>query len=147
MAAQTTQRSQPSPMNRQSPATKRLSRHIGRTNFHAKFINWSWRRRGRVPRIQMKTPIETNSFPKNQIHDGINWRNSRGAVHPPRKSVDPKPETENIATYSPRKKRANLKPEYSVWYPATSSDSPSGRSKGERLVSAVPAIAYMINAA
>ena len=54
---------------------------------------------------------------------------------------------ENIATYSPRKKRANLKPEYSVWYPATSSDSPSGRSNGERLVSAVPAIAYIMNAA
>ncbi len=31
-------------------------------------------------------------------------------------------------------------PEYSVWYPATSSDSASGRSKGARLVSATAEI-------
>ncbi len=35
---------------------------------------------------------------------------------------------------------ANLIPEYSVKYPATSSVSASGRSKGGRLVSARPAI-------
>src|SRR5579875_1972365 len=35
---------------------------------------------------------------------------------------------------------ANLKPPYSVWYPAMSSCSASGRSKGARLVSASPAM-------
>ena len=38
--------------------------------------------------------------------------------------------------YSPRKNRAKVIEEYSTKKPATSSDSPSGRSKGERLVSA-----------
>ena len=38
--------------------------------------------------------------------------------------------------YSPRKKSAKGMDEYSTKKPATSSDSPSGRSKGERLVSA-----------
>ena len=37
---------------------------------------------------------------------------------------------------SPRKKSPNFMLEYSVWKPATSSASASGRSKGARLVSA-----------
>ena len=52
---------------------------------------------------------------KNQNHDGTQPRNEKGADHPPRKSVVPRPEMENMAKYSPRKKSANLKPEYSVW--------------------------------
>ena len=43
-----------------------------------------------------------------------------------------------IAAYSPRKKKANLTPEYSVLKPETSSDSASGRSNGFRFVSATP---------
>src|ERR1017187_2025596 len=115
IAEQTTHRSQPSPMKRQSAVTNRLSSVKGSTNFHAKFINWSWRRRGRVPRIQMKTKMERKILEKNQIQDGMKVRNENGAVHPPRKSVVPRPEMENMAKYSPRKKSANLKPEYSVW--------------------------------
>ena len=38
--------------------------------------------------------------------------------------------------YSARKKSANFMAEYSVWYPATSSVSASGRSNGRRFVSA-----------
>src|SRR3546814_17952327 len=41
-----------------------------------------------------------------------------------------------MLAYSPRKNRAKVIAEYSTKKPATSSDSPSGRSKGERLVSA-----------
>ncbi len=41
-----------------------------------------------------------------------------------------------MLAYSPRKKSAKVKEEYSRKNPATISDSPSGRSKGERLVSA-----------
>src|ERR1035441_3813396 len=95
----------------------------------------------------MNTHIDTNNFPKNQIHDGTQPRNEKGADHPPRNSVAPSPEIENMPRYSPRKNSANLKPEYSVKYPATSSDSPSGKSKGDRLVSAVAAIAYITKAA
>src|SRR5208337_2234140 len=89
----------------------------------------------------MKTKMESITLEKNQIHEGMKVRNENGADHPPRKSVVPKPEMENMARYSPKKNSANLKPEYSVWYPATSSDSPSGKSNGDRLVSAVEAMA------
>src|ERR1039457_3063112 len=114
MTEQITQRSHPSPRKRHSVATIRFSRHMGKTNFQAKFINWSCLSRGRVPRIQMKTKIDNINFEKNQIHDGIQVKNENGADHPPRKSVAPSPEMENIARYSPKKKSANLKPEYSV---------------------------------
>src|SRR3954452_20858372 len=41
-----------------------------------------------------------------------------------------------IAEYSASMKNANFIAEYSVWYPATSSDSASGKSNGVRLFSA-----------
>ena len=41
-----------------------------------------------------------------------------------------------ILAYSARKNRANGPPAYSTLKPDTSSDSPSARSKGDRLVSA-----------
>src|SRR5260370_33512144 len=89
----------------------------------------------------MNTQMESITFEKNQIHDGTKLSTANGADQPPRKRVVPRPDIENMPRYSPRKKSANLKPEYSVKYPATSSDSPSGKSKGERFVSAVAAVA------
>src|SRR5215475_2119931 len=59
---------------------------------------------------------------------------------PPKKSIVAKQETVIIAVYSAMKNMANLKLAYSVWKPATSSDSASGRSKGARLVSATAAL-------
>src|SRR6266436_3876550 len=44
-----------------------------------------------------------------------------------------------MLVYSAIKNIANLKLAYSVWKPATSSDSASGRSNGARLVSAMAA--------
>src|ERR1017187_1787439 len=147
IAEQTTQRAHPSLMNRHNAATNRSSSVKGSTNFQAKFINWSCLSRGRVPRIQIKTAIDINTLEKNQNQDGTHPRNAKGADHPPRNNVVPNPEIDSIPTYSPRKNSANLNPEYSVKYPATSSDSPSGRSNGERLVSAVAAMAYIRKAA
>src|SRR5215469_12963910 len=144
-ALQTIQRAHPPPIKCHTATTMRFSTVNGMTNFQAKFINWSWRSRGSVPRSQISTQIESMTFEKNQIHEGMNWRNENGADHPPRNSVVPSPEIENMARYSPRKNSANLNPEYSVKYPATSSDSPSGKSNGERLVSAVAAIANITN--
>ena len=40
-----------------------------------------------------------------------------------------------MLTYSARYISVNRIEEYSVWYPPTSSPSPSGRSNGSRLVS------------
>src|SRR5262249_21123316 len=61
-----------------------------------------------------------------------------GPDQPPRKSAVATAETMVMLPYSPRKNMAQRRPLYSVRNPATSSDSASGRSKGERFVSARP---------
>ena len=53
---------------------------------------------------------------------------------------------EDDSTKSVMKKSMCLEPEYSVKKPATSSDSLSGRSKGTRLLSAMPAERKMMKA-
>src|SRR6267154_48771 len=105
------------------------------------------RKRGSVPRTQINTQIIPKSFRKNQRYDGTQSRNEKGADHPPRKRVMPRPLMAKRPKYSPMKKSAYLKPEYSIRYPAIISDSPSGRSKGVRLDSAVAAIKNKINPA
>src|SRR5881227_1147836 len=101
-------------MKCQTPATNMLIRAMGRMNSQAKFMSWSMRRRGSVPRTQMKPAMSTSSLRKNQAHEGMKVRNDSGADHPPRKRVMAMPEVANMPRYSPRKKRANLKPEYSM---------------------------------
>jgi hypothetical protein len=59
-----------------------------------------------------------------------------GMSQPPRKSVAITMETVSTCAYSAMKNMENFIEEYSVWYPVTSSDSASGRSKGRRFVSA-----------
>src|SRR5215472_17098722 len=59
---------------------------------------------------------------------------------PPKKRIVARQETVIIAVYSAMKNMANLKLAYSVWKPATSSDSASGRSNGARFVSAMAAV-------
>src|SRR3546814_3269842 len=61
---------------------------------------------------------------------------SNGGSQPPRNRIDVIALIRIMLAYSPRKDRAKVIAEYSTKKPATSSDSPSGRSKGERLVSA-----------
>src|SRR5262245_34632586 len=88
----------------------------------------------------MKNPSKASSLPKNQSHDGrTKLRKANGAVQPPRNKVMPSPQMANSPKYSPRKNRANLNPLYSVKYPATNSDSASGRSNGVRFDSAAAA--------
>src|ERR687895_212756 len=77
----------------------------------------------------------------------MNWSHGNGACQPPRKSVTARPLTANIPKYSARKKMAYLKPEYSVMWPATISDSPSGTSNGVRLDSTKPETKNKRNAA
>src|SRR5438552_4640668 len=64
----------------------------------------------------------------------------KGRIHPPSHSVTAMDETAIMAAYSARKNSDHRKPLYSVWKPATSSDSASGKSKGARLVSATMAM-------
>src|SRR5579864_797576 len=101
-------------MKCQTAAVNRLINANGSMNFHAKFMSWSMRRRGSVARIQISTAISTRSLAKNQKYDGTQVRKENGAVQPPRKSVMANPQIANIPIYSPRKNRANLKPEYSM---------------------------------
>ena len=72
------------------------------------------------------------TFSKNGAASVINF----GIVHPPKKHKAAIEDIISIAVYSPRKNSANLNPLYSVKYPATSSLSASGRSKGSLFVSA-----------
>src|SRR3954452_9007642 len=68
-----------------------------------------------------------------------------GACQPPRKSVVASADTVMTLMYSARKNIANLIDAYSVWNPATSSVSASGRSNGARLVSPTIATRYIAN--
>src|SRR5712664_4346685 len=63
-----------------------------------------------------------------------------GESQPPKKRIEHRQETVIMLVYSAMKNMANLKLAYSVWKPATSSDSASGRSNGTRLVSATAAM-------
>src|SRR4051794_9782566 len=95
----------------------------------------------------MKVKMRNPSFRKNQAYDGMNCSNESGACQPPRNSVTASPLTANIPKYSAIKKVAYLNPEYSVIWPATISDSPSGTSKGVRLDSTRPEMKKRRNAA
>jgi hypothetical protein len=61
---------------------------------------------------------------------------AKGTCQPPKNSVTAMADITQRFPNSTRKKRANRKDEYSERYPATSSDSASGRSNGVRLPSA-----------
>src|SRR5262249_56024986 len=67
----------------------------------------------------------------------------KGRIPPPSHNVIAIDDTAIIAAYSPSMNSDQRKPLYSVWKPAVSSDSASGRSKGARLVSATIATAKM----
>src|SRR6266478_5828091 len=82
---------------------------------------------------------------KTRSHFAPVKRLGNGRNHPPSHSVTAIEETAIIAEYSARKNKDQRNPLYSVWNPAVSSDSASGKSKGARLVSATMAMAKMKN--
>src|ERR1700712_3059075 len=86
----------------------------------------------------MKTNRTKQIFRMNQITPGIhvNGATPNGASQPPRNRMVVMALIRNMFAYSPRKNSAKLIDEYSTKNPATISDSPSGKSNGERLVSA-----------
>src|SRR5216117_635890 len=85
----------------------------------------------------MKKKRAANIFAKNQ--SGESGRKGRGESQPPKKRLAPTAATVIMFTYSAICSRAKRMDEYSVWKPATSSVSASGRSKGVRFTSAVAA--------
>src|SRR5437016_4837881 len=78
---------------------------------------------------------------KNSSQPGPAIQFWNGRCHPPSHNVTAMDDTASMAAYSAKKNSDQRKPEYSVWKPATSSDSASGKSKGARLVSATMATA------
>src|SRR5947199_8487560 len=76
----------------------------------------------------------------------MNSRADTGECQPPRNKVAASPVMANIPMYSAMKKVAYLKPEYSVMWPATISDSPSGTSNGVRFDSTRPDTKNKMNA-
>src|SRR5450755_5118450 len=74
-----------------------------------------------------------------RLHAGPLSVLAKGRSHPPSHNVTAIDDTASIAEYSARKNSDQRKPLYSVWNPATSSDSASGRSNGARFVSAIMA--------
>src|SRR5437867_8732979 len=92
----------------------------------------------------MKTNTSAPTLAKN--HKNLSASGSHGPFQPPRKSVTAIAQIVMTLANSPRKKSPNFMLEYSVWNPATSSASASGRSNGARLVSANAVIMKMTNA-
>src|SRR6185295_418053 len=92
----------------------------------------------------MKKNSTAPSLTKNQTN--LSASGSHGPFQPPRNSVTAMQEMVMTLANSPRKKRPNFMLEYSVWKPATSSASASGRSNGARLVSASAVSMKMPNA-
>src|SRR5581483_3122022 len=83
----------------------------------------------------MKIAIAITSLIRNQSGPS----GAHGPSQPPKKSVIASAERVIMFTYSAIWNRPQRMPEYSVWYPATSSLSASGRSNGALAVSATAA--------
>ena len=123
-----------------------LAKLHGTRNFQLKSIKRSTLNRGNVQRNHRKQNKKNNVLAMNQIQLGMNVSAAHGARPPPKKKVATSALASNAYAYSVRKNMDHFMPEYSVWKPATSSDSASGMSKGVRLVSAILAIKKIRNA-
>lgn len=101
----------------------------GRNLFHVRFIRWSYRIRGKEARIQ------TNRVAKINVSHNI-VRSLINDIGTPKKMILENNLITKIFAYSAMKIRANNPLLYSTLNPETSSDSPSAKSNGVRLVSA-----------
>lgn len=108
----------------------RRHRLKGRKHFQVIIIRRSYRIRGSAARTQMNRVAMRVVIVR--IVRGIRGRGA--GVR--RNRADERSLTTKILQYSAMKIRANFPPPYSMLNPETSSDSPSAKSKGARLVSA-----------
>ena len=122
-------------------------RENGKKIFQPNLISWSYLYLGVVALIHRNINKINKTFITNQIKWGIsfNGKTSNGGNQPPRNKVTVRALIKIMFAYSPRKKRANDIEEYSTKYPATNSDSPSGKSNGALLVSAKVETKNIIN--
>ena len=101
----------------------------GKKTFHVKDISRSYRIRGRVARIQTNRAASNRVFSVRSSSENKIVGELRNKVAESRLII-------KILIYSAIKIRANVPALNSVLKPETSSDSPSAKSKGVRLVSA-----------
>ena len=122
-------------------------REKGRNIFQPNLINWSYLYLGVEALTHKKINKIKMIFMMNQITPGTSFRGYTSIIgnQPPKNKVTVNALINIIFAYSPRKNKANDIEEYSTKYPATSSDSPSGRSKGALLVSASTDIKNITN--
>lgn len=113
-------------------------RLIGRKIFHVRNISLSYRIRGMVPRSQMNRVLNIVVFVTNHMFSDKIFR------APGIKSVAVISLINKIFIYSAIKIIANRTLLYSVLNPDTSSDSPSARSNGVRLVSASAVVNHIV---
>src|SRR5690625_2798159 len=100
-------------------------RASGMRTYHPKVIKWSIRILGNVQRIHIPTKMTAYVLMRNHTTGG-----KIGPEGPPRKNVVIRAEKASKFAYSATKNTPQRKPLYSVLYPATSSLSASGKSKG-----------------
>lgn len=113
----------------------------GKKFFHNKCISWSYRNRGYDARIHRKKIVNKRVLVI-KLMEYISG--NIGLLYAPRKRIVVRAFIIMILAYSARKNRANGPPAYSTLNPDTSSDSPSVKSKGARLVSANVEINHII---
>ena len=101
-------------------------------------MSWSYLYLGYADLTQINKNSMVFTLRENQTIGGIYFKTQKGprGSHPPKKIVVKRDVMRRILEYSPKKKKANPMAEYSTLYPATSSASASGKSKGILLVSA-----------
>ncbi|SVC25658.1 uncharacterized protein METZ01_LOCUS278512, partial [marine metagenome] len=119
---------------------KRFIRAHGNSTFHARLMIWSTRSLGKVALTQSNMNQKNHTFIKNQRCDG-----RTGPSHPFKNNVAIMAETPNGAMNSASWNVPHFIPLYSVWNPATSSESASTMSNGDLFISAEAAIAKMKN--
>lgn len=112
----------------------RIDSDSGKRDFHARDISKSYRYRGNVARkitqIEVRVQDKTAPFRLNSCT--------------PENIITLTEENIKIIAYSLRKINTNPTDPYSILKPDTSSDSPSEKSKGVRLVSAIAIISHKI---
>lgn len=112
----------------------------GRKFFQMRCMSWSYRKRGYEARTHRKIMERMAAF---VIRLAVVSSGSEGMCVAPRNRTAVSVFINRMFAYSARKNKAKGPPAYSTLNPETSSDSPSVRSKGARLVSARVEINHM----
>lgn len=105
----------------------------GRKFFHSKCMSWSYRNRGYEARIHKNRAVRESVFSMKFI---VNISGCRGLGIVLMKMIVVRAFIRMMFMYSAMKNKANGPAAYSTLKPETSSDSPSVKSNGARLVSA-----------